>query len=401
MDCDSRDYIRKHSGRLTIVRRDVILMNRSNPTKYLTNSIIGQLLSLKLLSLKLLLIVLFVSNNIAQAKVPAKLRVLDKSNQSNHFSVDQLNDIYQLSRGLSDAGYYQHALRYAVQAYQSSLTNRSLTTLVKVAIANNLAVLKTRLEEYSEARNLLRGLVVTIKSERKELSPVMQRQLLFLQINLFDLNVSAHEYRLAENNWSAIYAIERKIYSSTHPVLIHQKFIKISLEYEKGNYRGARKMLISHWSHLPSGKLYNEARAESRLLGARINIGLGNLRVAYDNLNRALKWQGLLDSELTAKIYKQLSYLSLQKGVVAGALGKATMYHKKHVNMVKRLYGNKHPRTAEALIGFMKYSRSLSTDDKNLVLEIYARSFGLSHPQTLKVRHQLMNRQSVNNQAGL
>jgi len=378
-------------------------MNKPNSLSNSTFKVTGLLITFA--EMLLLLLPIYIGKVQAEARSQiqhqSRFKPSGTSLKTTDASIEQLNNVYQLSKGLSDAGYYKHALQYANQVYKFSLSNNNLPTLTKIAIANNLAVVKTRLKRYVEARNLLKGMVAVIKTHERAFSPVLQRQLLILQTNLFELNLSAHEFGLAEKNLSAIYFIEKTVYSVNHPVLMHQQFKKISLEYEKGNYRDARKQLIAHWLQLPSGRIYNEARAEGRLLGAKINLSLGELPMAYNNLIRALKWQGVLDSDLTAEIYKQLSYVSLRLGAKPGRFDKALMYHHKHIDMIKRLYGDKHPRIAQSLLGFMKRSRILSEDDKALVIEIYEQSFGEDHPQTQEVTNQLSKKLPRNNQAAL
>ncbi len=316
-------------------------------------------------------------------------------------SLKRLNDLYQLSVGLHDAGYYKNAIVYAKQVYKESLGHSSLSWVSKVTIANNLAVLTFRLGKYGEAARLLTRSLVQIEMHEKSISLEKQRLLLTVYKNLHELYFTSGEPLMAERYWLAINKIERQKYSRDHPIIVHQRFQKISLEFQKSNFRYARQLLASHWHKLPTGKLYNEARAETNLLRAKINMRLSEFDKALLNLNKALDWQPRVDSDLNADIYKQLSYISFKKSSSGQFLAQSLLYHQQHLGILKRLYGARHPHIARALSEYARVTHHWSPATKRLVFEIYTQCLGSNHPRTRAMNDLLSKDRSRNKQVAL
>ncbi|VAW79853.1 hypothetical protein MNBD_GAMMA12-3136 [hydrothermal vent metagenome] len=313
----------------------------------------------------------------------------------------QLNDLYQLSIGLHDAGYYKNSIKYAKQVYNESLTHRSLSWGSKVMIANNLAVLTFRLGEYGEAARLLKQSLVHIKKHEKSVSLEKQRLLLTVTKNLHELYIASGNTLLAERYLLAISKIERKKYSADHPIMVHQRFQEINLEFQKSNFDYARKLLISHWHQLPIGKLYNEARSETNLLSAKIYIQHGEFDKALIKLNKALDWQQHIDSELNANIYKQLSYVSYKKRQGDKFPVQSLRYHQQRMDILNRLYGALHPRIAQALSDYASVTGHWTPEAKALVIDIYTQCLGSNHPRTRKINRVLLKQRSSNKQVAL
>ena len=311
-----------------------------------------------------------------------------------------LKNFYQLSQGLFDAGYYKNAAPYAVQAYQQVNKHKGLSTNA-VVVANNLAVIKSRLGEYKEARRLLQASIHKLTGQENRNSESSDRQLQTLYVNLFELNIETRQYELAEVNLNRIIKIDTKYYSAKDPVLMHDTFLKIRLEYEKGNNALSRRLLSRHLSHMPTGRLYNEARAEAGLLSAKLDVRALNYVSAIKMLKQALLWQGDSDTQLAADIYQQLAHLSV-KSPALGGHKLAKIYQRKQLEVLKHLYGDNHPNIAQALVHFFDVNPdSLSNKQKKFVLEVYTQSFGAGNIRTLKILNRINNPTSVYNQAAL
>lgn len=314
--------------------------------------------------------------------------------------VTDLKSIYVLSRGLYDAGYYQNAVPYALQAYRQVIKLQALTTN-SVVVTNNLAVIKFRLGEYKEARRLLKTVLVKLRAQKNKNTETIDRHLRTLYINLFELNMSARKLELADSNLNQTIKIDSQYFSATHPVLIHDKFLKIRLEFERGNMASSRQLLNRHLSSMPSGRLYNEARAEAGLLSAKIYTRAMQYDNAIKILKQALIWQGEGDTQLAADIYQQLA-LIYTKSKALNDLKRAKKYQHKQIEILRQLYGHNHPRIAQALVRFYYIKPdALSIKQKEFVREVYTRSFGPQNIRTLKILNRINNPSSVYSQVAL
>ena len=314
--------------------------------------------------------------------------------------VANLKSIFELSRGLYDAGYYQNAAPYALQAYQQIIKLKNLSTNT-VVVANNLAVIKFRLGENKQARRLLQALLVKLTAQKNKNSETIDKQLLTVYINLFELNSATGKYEQAEANLNQILKIDSQYYSATHPVFLHDKFLKIRLEFERGNNALSRQLLSEHLSYIPSGRLYNEARVEAGLLSAKLDVRALNYASAIKTLQQALVWQGEGDTQLAADIYHQLAVIFTKSEALSDRM-LAKKYQHKQLEILKQLYGNNHPRIAQALMHFFYIKpETLSAKQKKFVREVYTRSFGPRNIRTLKILNRINNPSSVYNQAAL
>ena len=328
---------------------------------------------------------------------------------SDHVGLSRLNDVYLLSRGLLDAGYYRHALPHALKAHQLAVSNNRLSPQIKALITNNLAVVYFRLGQYKQARRLLQQSVRMIQpdqasGQRLSYTPSIIRQLSVLKQNLLRLDLAVNDFQRATLTLQDMLELDRRLYSAKDPVVLHDQYLKLDLAYRRGKRDDLMRQLKKHIQQIPAGRLYNQARAEAGLLRAKINIRAGRFRQATADLHQALVWQANASTELTAELYQQLSYLTAIRGSAAKVDNHDHMnpYHKHHVKMLRQLFGHDHPQAAQAIVDYSNKAHiELSADKINYILEIYARSFGPGHKRTLEIKNHSARMNPFKRQASL